>query len=566
MGDVKALAKEVLEAHKSGTRTIVIVNTVERARTMLDALHKELTKASAKPELVLLHSRFRPEDRKRQVDRVLAQPGESGTIVVSTQVIEAGVDISATTLFTEVAPWASLVQRFGRCNRAGKENEQARVYWVGLPKREKEARTVAAPYELDELESAQRQLSGLTDVGISALPKIPLKFQHNHVIRRKDLVDFFDTTPDLAGHDIDIDRFIRDVEDSDVRVFWRDDEQTPHQTEEPAAVPAPRPDELCPVPIHEFKAFVADTARKGLVWRWSFLDRTWERVSQDGRIVPGQVYLVHVKAGGYSAHRGWDPSIEDTVQPVSAEGIALDAPDATDADPLSQITRWQTIAEHTAELCRTVDTIAQRLEESSALRHAARWHDRGKAHQVFQVALPDGPPRTDQLWAKAPKQGWKRYSRRHFRHELASALAVLDPRNPLIPEELRNLVAYLVAAHHGKVRVSIRSLPNEDRPDGGRRFARGIWDGDDLPETELGDGVVAPPVALSLEPMELGLCEEPPYAGQPSWAERVIGLRDRLGPFRLAYLEAVLRAADMRASRAAARASGDPRAEKSSGT
>jgi CRISPR-associated endonuclease/helicase Cas3 len=41
--------------------------------------------------------------------------------------------------------------------------------------------------------------------------------------------------------------------------------------------------------------------------------------------------------------------------------------------------------------------------------------------------------------------------------------------------------------------------------------------------------------------------------GQPSWAERVLKLRDskEFGPLRLAYLESLIRAADMRASKAA---------------
>jgi CRISPR-associated endonuclease/helicase Cas3 len=34
----------------------------------------------------------------------------------------------------------------------------------------------------------------------------------------------------------------------------------------------------------------------------------------------------------------------------------------------------------------------------------------------------------------------------------------------------------------------------------------------------------------------------------PSWLARTVALRDRLGPFRLAYLETILRAADARAS------------------
>lgn len=38
----------------------------------------------------------------------------------------------------------------------------------------------------------------------------------------------------------------------------------------------------------------------------------------------------------------------------------------------------------------------------------------------------------------------------------------------------------------------------------------------------------------------------------PSWLARAISQRDRLGPFRLAYLEALLRAADMRISAAKA--------------
>lgn len=105
------------------------------------------------------------------------------------------------------------------------------------------------------------------------------------------------------------------------------------------------------------------------------------------------------------------------------------------------------------------------------------------------------------------------------------------------------LVVYLVAAHHGRVRLSIRPAPEErppaDRPDA-ERFALGVVEGDELPavDTPLG---VWPATRLSLGCMELG--------APGAWSDTVCALRDdpALGPFRLAYLEALVRISDWRA-------------------
>jgi CRISPR-associated endonuclease/helicase Cas3 len=183
----------------------------------------------------------------------------------------------------------------------------------------------------------------------------------------------------------------------------------------------------------------------------------------------------------------------------------------------------------------------------TALPTAALWHDVGKTHAAFQNMLTRNvpPPRGDTFWAKSAKQSG-RCERRGFRHELASALAWLLRAPEDAPE--RDLVAFLIAAHHGKVRLSIRSLPNDDEPsaDGERLYARGVWDGDELPAIAF-NGLNVPATKLDLSFMQMG---SGPHG--PSWLARMISLRDRLGPFRLALLETVLRVADARASAAEA--------------
>ena len=79
------------------------------------------------------------------------------------------------------------------------------------------------------------------------------------------------------------------------------------------------------------------------------------------------------------------------------------------------------------------------------------------------------------------------------------------------------------------------------------RHARGVWEGDVLPEIDLGDGILVPATELTLSYMVLGDDE----ATGASWLSRVLALRDdpELGPFRLGFLEALVKCADERASR-----------------
>ena len=111
-------ADDILNQH-NGKRSIVILNTVTRAQNIFKELKRRLKDSNTK--LLLLHSRFYSEDRKETEDDLKVWFGKdaekSDVILVTTQVVEAGIDISADNLHTELAPLNSIVQRAGRCAR-----------------------------------------------------------------------------------------------------------------------------------------------------------------------------------------------------------------------------------------------------------------------------------------------------------------------------------------------------------------------------------------------------------------------------------------------------------------
>jgi CRISPR/Cas system-associated endonuclease/helicase Cas3 len=72
--------------------------------------------------------------RKRQPSDGSQIPESPGLIIVSTQVIEAGYDLSAARLWSEVAPWASVIQRLGRLNREGLQPDARAYFWGQVPK------------------------------------------------------------------------------------------------------------------------------------------------------------------------------------------------------------------------------------------------------------------------------------------------------------------------------------------------------------------------------------------------------------------------------------------------
>ena len=119
---IEKLSQVILEKHSPDSQTLVILNRVDRAQQ----LFQQIQQARTEHDDLLIHARFRPVERRRQNEKLSASTPDRipDRIIVATQAIEAGVDISSKTLFTELAPWSSLVQRFGRCNRCTANTRQ----------------------------------------------------------------------------------------------------------------------------------------------------------------------------------------------------------------------------------------------------------------------------------------------------------------------------------------------------------------------------------------------------------------------------------------------------------
>lgn len=125
---VVARALEGLEAlQKSGLAAPalgVVVNRVARARSVFEELRGRL--ADDAVDLILMIGPARPADREelavalRPIRTGARRSLEKPLIIVSTQCIEAGVDIDLDGLITEAAPIDALRQRFGRVNRDGR--------------------------------------------------------------------------------------------------------------------------------------------------------------------------------------------------------------------------------------------------------------------------------------------------------------------------------------------------------------------------------------------------------------------------------------------------------------
>jgi CRISPR-associated endonuclease/helicase Cas3 len=652
----EALANAVKEEHVPGTLSLVVCNTVEAARCIYEKIPNNVPK-------MLLTSRFRRQDRDENEKKLLdfeakrketearrehegrtsdigkPLPNDPGLICVSTQVVEAGVDISAHRLWSELAPWPAVIQRLGRLNRDGRDQEARAWFWVAPTEDQ------IGPYETEDVELARRLIEALIPFSedkpfYSALEELKgtaikddltaaLQPRPEPMPRALDVHGLFSTERDVHGGFTDVSAFVRSADpDADLTVVWRDWEGGAKKAPPPSdgldGPPLDVASEGCPVPFYRLRETLKNS--RACAWIWNEEDDAWEEIRPDD-LRPGMVVILHRDAGGYSKALGWTGNPSHKIDDVPRVGRGRALRD----DERTEMGCWATLNVHLCDARREAERLCKALGIPDYFRtaviEAAGWHDLGKTHPQWQNALPGRADVVSGPWAKCPwvlaidatglnaceaiaaeidkllpsalrlpderrqrdgkemvrlrwavDQRLKREEldglrqlaavrwaghvpfRPGLRHEAASALAMWHQYR----EGKANypaLAVYLAAAHHGKVRTVFRSLT-----DGGddafgvppqpqalqlngeqwpldftvvKDGAEGTWIEGGFVLTGHGwSGLVAD----LLGPWR-DHAEDPTEAGVvPANEPRA------LGPFKLAYLEALVRIADWRAS------------------
>jgi CRISPR-associated endonuclease/helicase Cas3 len=560
-GDYEALAAAVSRLHRPGTLTLVTLNTVAAAQRV----YRQLRGWPA--GRTLLHPRFRGIERVQRLADIAAGASRAGRIVVSAQVAEAGIDVSAAVLVAEAAPWPTVVLRSGRCNRSGVEAD-AEFWWLPPDS--------PAPYERKDIDAASAELDGLEGIAVSADDlagrDVFSTTQEPATIGREAFTGLFDTSVDVSRADLDIGPYLRDAADLDAEVAWA--------TWTPRAEGAPDPDIRLPAAEYRCRVALGDVielAEGRAVWRFDTVDGQWARVTAEprSRLRAGELLLVDAADGGYDAETGFDPSarapVPDSPELLTPEELAVravqaepdDIPGAEDDGvPVTAAIAprvWQSLDAHSEQVRDQAAALFAVLAPDfpqtvgQAVAVAGYLHDVGKAHPIWQdalCALAEDQERDEiaagRPWAKSGGKGGALHFAGgvSFRHELASLLLADGPlRDLLAAAPDQDLARYLILAHHGRLRVQVREPVKELAVP-----ACGQGSGDKLLGLEQGAiSDIPPTLGHQATTFTVDLGQFRPGAARP-WTGAVLGLRDTYGPFALAYLETVVRVADWRAS------------------
>ncbi len=135
------VASYLIDRMPTGGCAVVICNTVARAQEMFRVVQAALSEMpqESRPEVDLLHARFRLGDRRQREARVVGQLGPGSqdrphrSVLVATQIVEQSLDIDFDVMVSDIAPIDLLLQRSGRLHRHDRGSRGEPTLYVRWP-------------------------------------------------------------------------------------------------------------------------------------------------------------------------------------------------------------------------------------------------------------------------------------------------------------------------------------------------------------------------------------------------------------------------------------------------
>lgn len=395
--EAAALTADEVQARASG-RTIVIVNTVERAQALYRSL--EPWASERRIPLICLHARFFKADRAKRIQELYRLFGEGSSgpaILIATQVVEAGIDISCDHLLTELCPMNALLQRAGRCARFRNERGVVHVYslpaegrsWLPYGSLEQPDPALEAT---DRVLSEQEQWTMRPDLPAhwvervhsgSDAASLALGGWRDRLNRVRTQIQNSLTLGRVDGSS----QLIREDDDTQIRIIVARRDDLPRTPAYREAVSASR---------WSLRKILLDT-QEPVAWYWDLAADTpnWCELRTEQELQRAVIVCVSPEVAGYSATTGLQIGLpSDAVSPVR------EPPPRPGYGTL----RVETWVGHTRGVAREIDQRARQAtpetlagrgladtygitsEQLAEILHACAWlHDLGKLQQRWQA-------------------------------------------------------------------------------------------------------------------------------------------------------------------------------------
>ena len=136
---------------------LVIVNTKKAAKELFEYIRDN--SLAEHSDLYFLTTLITPYERKRIIKRIKSKSIKR-KIIVSTQLVEAGVDISVDTVFRQLSPLDSIIQSAGRANRYSEKKKIADVYLFNIKDLQKVSNIIYGNDLLIKTENVLKEFNG----------------------------------------------------------------------------------------------------------------------------------------------------------------------------------------------------------------------------------------------------------------------------------------------------------------------------------------------------------------------------------------------------------------------